>query len=224
VAPRVASFTAGRGLKGIDAIKATDLKVRDLVDIGMLTDIAKNLGRNSSTSEAPSDPKKVLKDPAIWEGYKGFQPISPKPVKWSGDVERGFYDACNAGPKFKAISCDSWSSTPDLVWSSRRTSWLRATCDKDYIECGSGGEDHKREIYHIAFSDVHGTRSEDGQPAYYAHVEVVHDRFLLPTQRYCWKRVGASSDGSPTQCGCLCEIALKGSTLGRRPECRCEAV
>jgi hypothetical protein len=163
-------------------------------------------------------------DPVDNKLSKSFRPpptetqgFSGGGVPGTGDREGGYYDACGAGTQFKTVDCSSWSSAPDLASYGRQTS--TGVCDKNYIECGSGGEGRKRETYHIEVSDVHGQRSKDGKAAYYARARIVVGWKTQPAHQYCWKRVGAGRDG----CGCVCAVALKGSALGRRPECRCEA-
>jgi hypothetical protein len=186
----------GRSLEGLDGSRATDAKSPTVSD-------PVNNKLTKSFLPPPAEPKL---------GFSGGG------VPGTGDREGGYYDACGAGTQFKTVDCSSWSSAPDLASYGRQTS--TGVCDKNYIECGSGGEGRKRETYHIEVSDVHGQRSKDGKAAYYARARIMFDRKTQPDQQYCWKRVGAGGDG----CGCLCAVALKGSALGRRPECRCEAV
>lgn len=194
---------AGRGLKGLDASEAADAKV--------------DPQQSNAARDAVRYPYVGPKDP-----NRGSLLLLGEPIHFgvpgTGDREGGYYDACGAGTQFKAVDCNSWSSAPDLASNGRQTS--TGVCDRNYIDCGGGGEGRKREIYHIEVSDVHGQRSKDGKAAYYARARIMHDRKTLPDQQYCWKRVGAGGDG----CGCLCAVALKGSALGRRPECTCEAV
>jgi hypothetical protein len=137
----------------------------------------------------------------------------------TADREGGFFAACGAGTKFKAVDCDSWSQAPDLQPDGRGSE--TGVCDTNYIECGADdrGEGQKREIYHWEIQTVNGKRQQasNGDVGYYAQAKNSEDRGVKPHQRFCWKRWGAGGDG----CGCLCAVVLQGSALGKRPECRC---
>jgi hypothetical protein len=166
-----------------------------------------------ASTEAQYDPTRVadrMRTGLSPIGAKGARDAT-KAISMSGTV---LYDACGAGKKFRSLSCAAQSSEIDL--SDRQT---RVFVLENYIECGDS-ESRKRKMYHIEVTSTSGVRSFTGQPGYFARARIMHDRKTLPDQHYCWLRLDAGGDGH----GCLCAVALKGSVLGRRPECSCESV
>lgn len=164
--------------------------------------------------------KGLLRSDLPLQNFKPQADLTPPlGMPGTGDREGGYFAACGAGMKFKAVECDNWSQAPDLKPDGR--GFENGICDANYIECAAEdrGEGQKREIYHWEIDTVHGkpVKLSSGDIGYYAQAKISEDRGVKPQQRFCWKRWGAGGDG----CGCLCAVVLQGSALGKRPECRC---
>jgi hypothetical protein len=165
-------------------------------------------------------------------GFTMLCAIKAQPVRTSfegqgfGVLRGGYFDACSAGYKFKAVDCDTWSDAPDI--SAESTTPSAGSCDRNYIMCDGG---ITRDVWDFEMAAVHGKSTSTGSDMYYASSILKRDRDTLvfrggstsapasphyDTQQFCWKRQGVNGDG----CACLCVVVLK-ALFGNHPECQC---